>query len=110
MGCGATKEAPAVEAPPAEPRADKMKFRQATVLDLLADENAENDRILLQWAGKVFDQFDADHNGCLVCTPASPPFRVLSRCLQSVFHVLAPACTHRLAASFLFVAACFSPR
>ena len=64
MGCGATKEAPAEE--PAPISNDKMKFRQATVLDLLAAENEENDRILLQWAGKVFDQFDADHNGRLV--------------------------------------------
>lgn len=65
MGCGATKLEP-TEEPAPEGQSDKMKFRQATVIDLLAAENEENDRILLKWAGKVFDQFDADHNGRLV--------------------------------------------
>ena len=61
MGCGATK-LEQIEEPAPGGQSDKMKFRQATVIDLLAAENEENDRILLKWAGKVFDQFDADHN------------------------------------------------
>jgi hypothetical protein len=91
MGCGATKEAPAEE--PAPISNDKMKFRQATVLDLLAAENEENARILLQWAGKVFDQFDADQNGRLVLLARClhpRPFEALSCCPCAV---LTDACT-----------------
>ena len=74
MGCDASKEKQVT--PPGKvsegathledaPTADKMKFRQATVKDMLADERTELERTLLRWASKVFKQMDKDGKGQL---------------------------------------------
>ena len=62
MGCGSSQLSEAARAPE---NPDKLKFRQATVVDLLASEAAEHDALLARWGSSVFKQFDADGNGRL---------------------------------------------
>ena len=62
MGCGSSQLSEAARAPE---NPDKLKFRQPTVVDLLASEAAEHDALLARWGSSVFKQFDADGNGRL---------------------------------------------
>ena len=62
MGCGWSEQSEAVRAPD---NPEKLKFRQPTVVDLLASEAAEHDALLARWGSSVFKQFDADGNGRL---------------------------------------------
>ena len=62
MGCGSSQLSEAARAPE---NPDKLVFRQATVVDLLASEAAEHDALLARWGSSVFKQFDADGNGRL---------------------------------------------
>jgi hypothetical protein len=70
MGCGnsrATAPVPIGETAGAETKdiskADKLKFRQPTVIDLLADERAELDAKLIRWGMNVYDAL-VDQKGC----------------------------------------------
>ena len=62
MGCDSSQLSEAARAPE---NPDKLKFRQPTVVDLLASEAAEHDALLARWGSSVFKQFDADGNGRL---------------------------------------------
>ena len=72
MGCGASKAAVPQEPAASEPepicetKKDKVKFKQATVIDLLGAEKEENDRILLNWASKVFTHLQKDDDSRVV--------------------------------------------
>ena len=138
MGCVASKEsqvqepdgpkeaaaAPETQAASAAGagKADKLKFRQPTVIDLLGDERAELDAKLLRWATKIFDEIDADGKGHLtgpdlaaalkklpsakapklapvcpsifrrIATPAAVPTRVCLQCAFAVRGRLALCC------------------
>ena len=93
MGCAATKNVVAQELPQSEPELvcatnrDKVKFKQATVVDLLGAEKEENDRVLLRWASEVFMHLQKDDEDRVVrCSAASDTRSFAVKALTVVLH------------------------